>query len=346
MTDWKPIPLSVPETEALLGSVADATAAGLPLAAGLRAAADEASSRRLAGELRRLAWQLDAGRSLDDVLLTPPGRFSDYVGGLVRAGVRSGRLGEVLVELVDQQRRLREMWRSIRSALAYPTVLLVLAVGFCVFADLTVVSTFLNMFAEFKLKLPRATQVLVWWHRSGMSLLGAAGVLLIGVAVFRLVAGPARWRRSVATVPLFGALTHWSGVAELTRLLAILADQQVPLPEALQLAAAGCRDANLREVSRWLAQGAAQGRSLADLLASTRRLPASLRPILSWGERSGQLAEAFQLASEMFEGRVRLRADLVRSLLPFGIFLTVGNLLLFMLVALYLPMLGLVQGLA
>jgi len=125
----------------------------------------------------------------------------------------------------------------------------------------------------------------------------------------------------------------------------MLADQRLPLPEALQLAAAGCRDANLREVGRWLAQGVAQGRSLADLLAATRRLPASLRPILGWGERTGQLAEACQLASEMFEGRVQLRAELLRTLLPFGIFLVVGNLALFLLLALYMPMLGLITSL-
>jgi type II secretory pathway component PulF len=346
MTGWKPIPLTALQTEALLGSVADATAAGLPLAAGLRAAADEAPSRRLAGELHRLARRLDSGGSLDEALLATRGRFSDYVGGVVRAGVRSGRLGEVLVEVVEQQRRLRDMWRSIRAALAYPTLLLVLAVGLCTFADLTVVDRFMRMFDEFKLKLPTATVFLLELHRSAWSLVGAAVALPVGVAIFRVVAGPTRWRRCVATVPLIGALWHWSGVAELMRLLAILADQQVPLPEALRLAAAGCRDANLREVSRWLAEGAAKGRSLADLLASTRRLPASLRPILGWGERTGQLAEAFRLASEMFEGRVRLRAELVPTLLPFAIFLTVGGLVAFGLVALYLPLVSMIQGLA
>jgi len=96
--------------------------------------------------------------------------------------------------------------------------------------------------------------------------------------------------------------------------------------------------------------GAAGGSRLASdgragTLAATRRLPASLRPILGWGERTGQLAEACQLASEMFEGRVQLRAELLRTLLPFGLFLAVGNLALFLLLALYMPMLGLITSL-
>ena len=156
----------------------------------------------------------------------------------------------------------------------------------------------------------------------------------------------ARWRRVLATVPLIGALWHWSGVAELARLLAILLEQDVPLPEALQLASTGVRDANLRELSGQLAQSVQQGRSLTELLATTHRLPASLGPLLGWGERSGQLAEALRVAGDMFEGRVRLRAELLRSILPFVVFVGIAMVALFSLVALYAPMLSLLQGLS
>ncbi len=339
--------LNTREAEALLEHVADVAAAGLPLAAGLRAAAAESSSRRLTAELGQIAGELDRGRSLEEVLAERGGRYSSCVGGLVRAGVRSGRLGVVLIELVDQQRRLRELTRSLKSALAYPALLLTLTLVIGLLLDRVFVGPMLRMFSDFKLALPWVTQIVQWLHTYGIRWLLLAGVaLLIGMVVFRLTAGAARWRRVLATVPLIGALWHWSGVAEFSRLLAILLEQDVPLPEALQLASAGVRDANLRELSGQLAQSVQQGRSLTELLATTHRLPASLGPLLGWGERSGQLAEALRVAGDMFEGRVRLRAELLRSILPFVVFVGIAMVALFSLVALYAPMLSLLQGLS
>lgn len=343
----EPQALNNREAEALLEHVADVATAGLPLAAGLRAAAAESSSRRLTAELRHLAGELDRGRSLEEVLTLRKGRYARCVGGLIRAGVRSGKLGVVLLELVDHQRRMRELTRSLRSALAYPTLLLILTLVLGWFLDQAFVGPMVAMLTSFRLKVPAATAVVMWAHECGIAWLFLAGLAsIIGLVFFRLTAFGARSQRVLATVPLIGALWHWSGVAELTRLLAVLLEQDVPLPEALQLAAAGVRDANLREFSGQLAQGVQQGRSLTALLATTHRLPASLGPVLAWGERSGQLAEAFRVAGDMFEGRVRLRAELLRSILPFVLFVGIGMLAVFALVALYIPMISLIQGLS
>lgn len=343
----KPPSLKTHEAEALLEHVADVTSSGLPLAAGLRAAAAESSSRRLNAELCQLAAELERGRSLDEVLLHRKGRLSGCLGGLVRAGVRSGKLGIVLVELVDQQRRMRELTRTLRSALAYPTLLLTLALVIGLFLDLVFVGPMLAMFRSFKLSLPYMTEIAGWIHDCGVAWLFLASLATIGgVVLFRWLAFGARWRRVLATVPLLGALWHWSGVTEWTRLMAVLLEQDLPLPEALQLAAAGVHDANLRQLSGQLAQGVQHGRSLIELLTATHRLPASLGPLLGWGERSGQLAEAFRVASDMFEGRVRLRAELLRSILPFVVFVGIGLFALFSVVALYAPMLFLIQGLS
>ena len=343
----EPKSLNRREAETLLEQVADATAAGLPLAAGLRAAAAESSSRRLTAELGRIAGELEHGRALDEVLAERSDRYAGCLGGLVRAGVRSGNLGVVLLELVDHQRRLRDLTQSLRSALAYPALLVALALVIGVYLDRAFIGPMLQMYQEFKLKLPWATQVVGWLHSSGLGWLALAGLaLVVGGVVFRLLAGAARWQRAWATLPLLGALWHWSGVAEWARLLASLLEQEVPLPEALQLAAGGLRDANLGELSGHWATRVQQGQSLTELLATTHRLPASLGPVVGWGERSGRLVEALRVAADMFEGRVRLRAELLKSILPFVVFVTIALAAVFALAAVYLPMLSMIQGLS
>lgn len=340
-------PPQLREAEAILASVADVTVAGLPLAAGLRAAAAESPRRRLANELRYVAGELEHGSSLADVLLPSQGRWAGYVGGLIRAGMRSGKLGEVLVEVVDQQRRLQALRQAMLSALVYPAVLVGLTLLVAVFVQVVSVGSIVGMFTEFRLKVPYMTQVLVWMYDSGVVwLLEGTGALALGLLVGGLIAGPARCRRAWATVPLVGAMWHWSGVAEFTRLLGFLVEQEIPLDEALQLAADGVHDADLRQAGGSLASGVRAGRSLAEVLAATHRFPNSLQPILGWGERSGHLGEACRTASEMFEGRVQLRSELLKSILPPLILVWVGTMVLVVLVGFYWPMLSLIQGLS
>ncbi len=75
-------------------------------------------------------------------------------------------------------------------------------------------------------------------------------------------------------------------------------------------------------------------------------LPASLVPILEWGEKSGQLAEALRTAAEMFEGRVRLRATLVKQVAPPVMFVVVAGMALLVVAAVVTPLVSLIQYLA
>jgi type II secretory pathway component PulF len=346
MTD-QPQPLSPREADAVVETMADATAAGVPLVAGLRAAADEVPRGRLAGTLRTLAGQLEQGRSLEDVLATTTRGLPACVALVIRAGLRQGTLSTMLVELVDHQRRLREQWRSLRSTLAYPAALIGFGLVLAVFLNLFVVRPWLKMFAEFQLKLPLVTEVVLWLHRYGLACVLGAGLLVAVVSLgTRYAGGEVRWRRVLATVPLFGALWHWTGVAEWARWAALLVDHAVPLPEALRLAADGVRDANVREVGQQLAAGVQQGQSLSGLVARTHRLPASLVPLLAWGERSGQLAESLRVSAEAFEERVRVRSELLRAILPPLVFVIVAFLALLFVIGMYAPMLSMIQGLA
>ncbi len=257
--------LTMRDAEDLTAAIADVAVVGLPLAEGLRAAATETRNRRVAAELRWIASQIESGRPVEDVLGAPQLRLPGYVAGLIRAALRTGRLGEVLVELVDHQQTVRDMWRTTRAALAYPMALFMLALAIGLGVEVYLVGPMCAMFEEFGLVLPTVTEVLIWGHREGIPwLLGTGAVFVLVVAIFRLFGGRARWRRCLSTVPIIGVLWHWSGVAELSRVLAVLTEQDIPLPEALRLAADGVHDANMSEVSRDLAAGVEQGSALSE----------------------------------------------------------------------------------
>jgi type II secretory pathway component PulF len=331
----------------LTAAVAAVTSEGLPLTDGLRAAASEASSDNVARELRRIADEIQSGRSLEETLGEDRAALPSYLAGLIRAALRTGNVGEVLIELIDHQQTVRDMWWTIRSALTYPVLLLVVTGGIAIWMQFFLLGPMIQMFEDFGLELPSITQFLAWWHRDGFGLfLSFAAIIASTAILFRAFAGAARWRRAVGTLPIVGVLWHWSGVAELSRVLAVLVEQGVPLPEALRLASGGTSDADMSQLSRQLADEVERGRRLSELIAGATRLPPTLVPIVEWGEQTGQLADAFRRAGEMFEGRVAMRAELVKSIGPPVLFIVVASIALIAIFGLYMPLISMIQALS
>lgn len=337
-------PLPAGQAEAVLARAAQIAGAGMPLAAGMRAAAEEAESARVARALRRLAVELDRGRSLDDVLSAS--RLPPNLAGLLHAAQRTGHFGAVLAEWIENRRAARQHWRSIEAAMAYPLIVLVMTIAVYVLFLVFLVRPFREIYTEFELVLPTWTLTLFWVATTGVQILGAVGLTLAGVlAALRLIGGRAGWSWLMTNVPLFGPVWHWTGTAEMLRSLSLLVDHQVPLPEALRLTGGGISDAYIGDQCRALAKRTEQGTPLWAALVELRTLPLSIVPLMHWGEEQGALAEALRTAAEMLEGRLRVRSGLLVLILPPAVFILVGTVAASM-IALVIPMIALIQGLS
>jgi type II secretory pathway component PulF len=322
-------------------------ASGLPLAAGLRAAARESGAARVAAALETLADQVERGASLEEALSASSARLPGHVRGLLAAAGRSGDLGGALVELVEYQRVGRELIRSLWASLAYPLVVVGLAIAVFVLVMALVTGSFYRMYSEFELTLPSTTALLMWLYREGLwVLLGLILAAALLAAAIGLTTTKASRQRLYKAIPLVGPLWRWAGWAEWAGLMSVLVRRQVPLAEALRLAADGLRDADMGRMSLQLAEGVGQGQSLSQLAAVSPRLPSSLVPLLHWGERAGVLAEALAAGRAMFESRLKTRTWLLQSILPPIVFIVVGSWFLFVVGALFLPLVSMIQGLS
>ncbi len=117
-------PLSERDVAELLDQLLALTRAGLPLPAGLRAASAELESFPLRRAFDRLANQLDAGIGLDSALVAEAGQFPAHLRGLVLAGARTGRLADVLGEVIQASNLGRELRGKVWATLAYPALIL------------------------------------------------------------------------------------------------------------------------------------------------------------------------------------------------------------------------------
>jgi type II secretory pathway component PulF len=345
--DFTPEPaLSAAAAQAVVAQAAQIAATGMPLPAGLRAAATECDSWRVARGMRRIAAEMEQGRSLDECLQAATRQLPPHLTGLVRAAQRTGAIGPMLAEWLENRRVAREQWRAIVAALAYPTLAVLLAVGVYVLFATVIVSPFKQMYEEFGLKLPPMTTQFLRSCEVAVPML----VLLVGSALATAVAarvfgGRAGWSWLLTNLPLVGNAWHWTGVAETLRCLSLLVQHRVPLPEAMRLAADGATDAYVGNQCRHLADSVEQGTSLTMALVQRHTLPVSIVPLVRWGEQHDALSAALLSAAEMIEQRLEMRANLLVQIIPPIVFVVVGGTVSFGAIALFLPMISLIQGL-
>jgi type II secretory pathway component PulF len=341
------VPLSVGAAEAVIERAAQTAGAGMPLATGLRTAADETDSWRLARALRSIAAQLDQGRTLDQIIETKANRLPPHLAGLIRAAQRTGALAQVLAEWLENRRAVREHWRALLTALAYPAIAVILAAAVFLLLANTVVGTFKPMLEDFGMRLPAATTSFIRLCEVGTQVIPVSlGVALLCAIGLRLIGGRSGWSWLVTNLPLVGLPWHWTGVTEMLRSLGLLLERRVPLAEALRLTADGIADGYVASQCRKLATRVEKGSSLTMSLVHLRTLPLSIVPLVRWGELHDLLPEGLKSAAEMIEGRLERRTAMLVQIIPPVVFVLVGVIAVSGVVSIFLPLISLIQGLS
>ena len=349
-------PMSRQQSAKLAGHLADVMQAGLPLIPGLSALAEELPEGKVRRGLRAMVGQLESGRSLEMVLESR--HVPADLRGLVRAGLRSGHTGEVLSQYVRHSQQMLDLRRRIALAWGYPLMLILSAGAIFFFFVWYFVPKFANIYDDFGTSLPAVTRWLVWFarflHTEWPLILGfVGGGVLVFWFVWRFVLTAAQRRRILWCVPLFGNMIRAAALARFSRLLGLLIENHVALPEALRLAGQGAGDAELGEAALYLADVVESGRALTGNEYACQRFPATFVQLLSqiegqkpMADAVKSLAEACASSARMFESQVRVGAARIAALCQPLIVLFTGAMVLYLVIALFLPLIKLMNDLA
>jgi type II secretory pathway component PulF len=338
---------------ALNEEIAAMARAGLPLDQGLSALAREMGRGRLQQVTAAIAEDMRRGQTLAEALDRQADRVPPYYGSLVTAGVRTGRIGDVLTTLTGYARNMSTLRNIIFDALAYPLIVLVFSLGIIFFLLLWVMPTFADIFQKFNMKLPAFTEGMLALGRHPVLYLAlpVGIVLFLGVAAWLIFRSTPEGRRTLArfvyALPLFGTLIRSARLAAFTDLLAILIDHQVPLPEAFRLAGAASSDPLTAARARQIHLALTNGQPLGQVLHGQGLVPEWVAWMAGLGEKRNQLGTALHQVAEMYRRQVEIRANLLRSLLPPLCIIGIGGLVVAAFVfALFLPMFKLLEGLS
>lgn len=337
--------LSVVTSEQLVQQVAELQTARIPLAQGLRMAARGTRDRGFTRALHALADLLEQGSSPEEAFARLSPRIAPHVRGLLRAAQRSGEGPEMLLSLLDQSARQRQVQRSFWLSLSYPGLLLLVSLLGFIVIQLTIVRMYRGIYDEWQLAVSNLTRVVFWWSDTGAWILVALlAAVATACATAWLTLGSARWRFVLASAPLIGVLWYWGGAARLCRLLSVLLRHRMPLPDALELAEASMSDALYQRSAGALRSSVQQGIPLATALLESPGIPDTIVPFAAAGERSQNLATTLEEAAEMLEQRLEARAAALQKIVPPLLLVIIMFTVFFTIVALFVPLVALLRG--
>ncbi|WP_425614825.1 type II secretion system F family protein [Anatilimnocola sp. NA78] len=322
-----------------------ATRSGVQLGEALSAAAEGTSNHRLQRVLRSVAERIQRGEPLEQVL-TKESPLPATLAGLLKASLVTGQPAMAISQWLFIREQARAHWQNVMGALYYPLISLAATYVLFLFLSLWLMTDLRKMLEELGLTLPESTRAIFWLMDFGVPtsfvLLGASLLMLV---LIRLIGGRSGWSSFVSYLPVIGPLWHWSGSSEFLRALALLLDQHIPLPQALQLTAAGISDAALARHAQKLASRVEQGAALAQAMQIAPELPASIFPLIRQGERIGTLPDSLRAAADMLESRLQAQANMVLHLAPTVVFLIIAAMVMMIVAGFMIPLLTLIRGL-
>jgi general secretion pathway protein F len=286
--------------------------AGQTVEAALEMTAEDAGNRRLAAALDRVLQKVRAGSAFADALGEEPRFFPPVYVAMVRAGEAAGRLDRALAELVILRERQEATRARLTSAMLYPMLLVLTAIGALGILLAFVVPQFQPMFAQAGAELPTASRLVLaiagWVQANGAALLVALLIaILVGGRLYRAEATGRAIDRVLLGLPGLGRLLRERITAQLCRGLATLLGGGLDLPAALGLSRNMVDNRHAQARIERVIQGVRQGRTLSDCLAEADILAPLAVRLLHAGEEGGRLREVAAHLAEAFDERVALR---------------------------------------
>jgi len=328
-----------------LQQLADLLQNGVPLLKALDILAAQATPRELGEVLIDVRDRVAEGAPLDEAMARHPRVFGELTVSMVRAGAEGAFLEDALKRTADFLELQEELkWRVV-GAMTYPAILAVAGALVTVVLIVFFVPKFAALFARLEQQgggLPWATVALL----SLSDFLGRYGLYLAGVAVLsawwlRRAAATPRGRRLIdrwkLKLPVAGRIFLHSAVSRFCRVLGTLLRNGVPLLRALEISSESAGNRLLGEAIRASAENISSGETLARPLAQCGLIPRPIMAMITVAEESNNLDAVLVNIADGLDRRIARQLDIMVRLVEPVLLLTMGTVILFILVALLLP---------
>ena len=316
---------------------------GIPILRSIHGLEDTARSPALKAALARIKEDLGNGRPLSSAMQAFPLVFNRLFVAIVHVGENTGRLDIAFRQLTDYLELEMETRRQIKTALRYPSFVLIAMSIAMVVLNIFVIPTFAGLFSRFGADLPWATRVLIttstfmktyWWLLS----IGAIAVFF-GIRYYiSKPEGRLKWHQWQLKLPIVGSILTRALMGRFTRSFAMMLRSGIPINQALSLVAEAADNDFIALHIRNMRQGVERGETLLRNFLSTQLFPELVIQMVAVGEETGQLDNMMQEAADYYEREVEYDLKTLTAKIEPILMVFIAGLVLILALGIFTPM--------
>lgn len=325
--------------------------AGLPVLRALRILEKQMRPSALKNALIDVVEDVESGSTLSEAFGKHPRAFDRLYVNMVKAGEAGGALEVILQRLAEFKEKSQTLKRKVIGAMVYPAVVILAAIGILIFIMVAIIPKFEKIFREFGLKLPALTQFLIdvsmWCSKYWWSLpLVPLGIWLLFKLIRLSRAGNYALDRMTLWIPIIGKIVEKTIVARTMRTLGTLVSSGVPILESLSIVRETANNAVFERMFQRVYESIREGDTIAEPLRESRLVDDMVTNMVEVGEETGDLDTMLYKIADFYDEEVDTAVKSLISLLEPIMIIVLGGIIGTIVVALFLPMLGLLEGLS
>ena len=326
--------------------------AGLPVVQSLSILQRQAEKQGLKDALKRVREDVETGQNLSDALAKHPRLFNKLYIYLVRAGEVSGNLDGILERIATYMEKQAALRGKIRTALTYPTVVLVIALAVTWFLLTGIVPQFAQILDQLGGDLPVITRMLIaisdFLRYQWYILLGILVLLVVGTALFyRTPQGRRAIDRLLLRLPVVGTLVQKSAIASFSNTFGLLLRSGVNIMESIDITKGTAGNAIVEDILDETKANVQRGEQISTTLIKYPQVfPPMVSSMIAIGEETGAVDSMLQKVADFYEREVDEAVDSLTAALEPMLIVFLGVIVGFIVAGMFLPMFSIIGQLS
>jgi type IV pilus assembly protein PilC len=325
--------------------------AGLPVLRSLRILEKQMKPSVLKNSLIDVVEDVESGMTLSEAFARHPKAFDRLYVNMVRAGEAGGALEVILKRLAEFKEKSQSLKKKIIGAMVYPAVVICVAVGILMFIMVFIIPKFKSIFVDFNLQLPWMTKMLIdisdWMAKYWFWIPIFPVAFWLMLKLIRLSkTGNYVLDWLTLFIPIVGGLVKKTIIARTTRTLGTLVSSGVPILEALSIVRDTANNAVFEKMFQRVLESIREGDTIAEPLKKARLVDDMVCNMIEVGEETGDLDTMLYKVADFYDEEVDNTVKSLISLLEPIMIVFLGGAIGFIVIALFLPLIKLLEGLS
>jgi type IV pilus assembly protein PilC len=316
--------------------------AGLAMVQSLQALAEQSDNKLMRDVIKDITTRVEGGDSFSDALQKHPKVFSKLYFSMVSAGERGGLLSDILARLATYLENTARLRKKVKSAMMYPTVVTVVAIGITIFLMVKVVPTFSDIFSQLGGHLPTPTQYLINVSNAlrhyFMYFIVGTGALIGGWLYYiKTPAGRTFWDDRRIKLPIFGAIAHKICLARFAGTMASLVRSGVPILEVLAIVQNTVGNVIMETAIKTAATDIERGEGISAALAKHPIFPTMIIRMMQAGEQTGKIDAMLERVGSFLDEEIETTLSGLTSLIEPLLIVFLGVVVGGIVICMFLP---------